>query len=84
MKKFFIAPADLAPPLRAHHGQGKNNIIINPSFKVFCRAFCKKLAAGGIRVPDKLPQGVYTFGMQNLKYTNKGEKYVLYTFSRVL
>jgi len=39
--------------LRAHHGQGENIIFTNPLFKGFCRAFCKKLAAGGIRVPDK-------------------------------
>jgi len=31
----------------------KNIVFIKPKSKDFCRAFCKKLAAGGIRVPDK-------------------------------
>jgi len=41
-------------------------------FKVFCQAFCKKLAAEGFRPPLQItPRGrADTFGMQNLKFLN--------------
>ena len=57
MQRAFVALADLVPPLRAHHGQGENIIFTNPLFKGFCRAFCKKLAAGGTRPPTNYPKG---------------------------
>ena len=50
---------------------GKNFVYINPKFKVFCRAFCKKLAAGGIRVPDKSK-------FANKKHLRKQMLFVLY------
>jgi len=49
-----IAPAGLAPPLRAHHGPRENIVFVKPKSKDFLPSFfAKKLAAGGIRVPDK-------------------------------
>ena len=47
------APAEPCYALRAHNGSYQILFVKSQRFKVFCQAFCKKLAAGGSRSPDK-------------------------------
>jgi len=48
-------PQSLAPPCRAHNGSYQILFVKSQRFKVFCQAFCKKLAAGGFRAPRQIP-----------------------------
>ena len=67
MQKVFVAPADLVPPLRAHHGQKKILFSQILYLKVFAELWRESSPPEARVLPDKLPQGIDTFGMQNFK-----------------